>query len=325
MGSSDWGFSHPGVFVRDFYKTLDFYQSLGIATHPRGKASISKEETTQKMLIFGREIPPGKPQDPSKPRESGLENLYIGDMQLEVLRAPAQRPEGEALAYGEGINHVCFDVPDIDPETDRLTAKGLRIIFDLTRGEFRVEDYLDTREFGNIILSMRPLANPEAIEGSKRWKTGLGKGLVDWKFRGHGVVVADLDKTSEYYEMLGFADLQPEVALDTGTMTDATVYGEAPDTPIKARTRIAQIGPAIYEFIQPAEGEAIYKESLDRRGEGIIDLIFTTEHLEEDIARLDSRGVMMIFGGKLASGGSFAYFDTRADGGDIMIKLEQAG
>lgn len=323
--SKDWGYSHPGVFVRDFYKTLDFYQSLGIATHPRGKASISKEETTQKMLIFGREVPPGKPQDPTKPRESGLENIYIGDMQLEVLRAPAQRPEGESLAYGEGINHVCFDVPDIDGQTDKLTEKGLRIIFDLTRGEFRVEDYLDTREFGNIILSMRPLANQEAIEGSRRWKAGLGKGLVDWKFRGHGVVVADLDKTSEYYEMLGFADLQPEATLDTGTMTGVTVYGESPGTAVKARTRIAKIGPAIYEFIEPVEGEAIYKESLDRRGEGIIDLIFTTEHLDEDIARLDARGVPVILGGKPASGGSFAYFDTRPDGGDIMIKLEQAG
>lgn len=323
MSSSDWGYSHPGVFVRDFYKTLDFYQSLGIATHPRGRASISKAETTQKMLVFGREIPPGKPQDPSKPRESGLENLYIGDMQLEVLRAPAQRPQGEALAYGEGINHVCFDVPDINAETDKLTEKGFRIIFDLTRDGFRVEDYLDTREFGNIILSMRPLANQEAIEGARRWKAGLGKGLVDWKFRGHGVVVSDLDKTSEYYDMLGFADLHPEAALDTGTMTDVTVYGESPGAAVKARTRTAKIGPAVYEFIEPVKGDAIYKESLERRGEGIIDLIFTVDDLGKETANLDARGVPVIFSGKPGTAGAFAYFDTRPDGGDIMIKLEE--
>jgi len=324
MGSSDWGYSHPGVYVRDFYKTLDYYQSIGIAVHPRNKASISEAETTQRMFVFGKEVPPGKPQDPSKPRESSLENLYIGDMQLEVLRGPAERPQGEALAYGEGINHVCFDVPDINGETDTLTEKGLRIIFDLTRDGNRVEDYLDTREFGNIILSMRPLPNPEAIERSRQWKATLGKGLVDWRFRGHGVVVSNLDKTSEYYGDLGFADLQPEELLDTGAMADATVYGKAPGTPVKAKTRIAEIGPAVYEFIEPVEGEAIYKESLDRRGEGIIDLIFATEHLDDDIARLDARGVPMIFGGKLPSGGSFAYFDTRPDGGDIMIKLEQS-
>jgi len=322
--SEDWGYSHPGVFVRDFYKTLDYYQSLGIAAHPRAKASISQAETTQKMLVFGREIPPGKPQDPSKPRESGLENLYIGDMQLEVLRAPAQRPEGEALAYGEGINHVCFDVPDINGETDKLTEKGLRIIFDLTRDGIRVEDYLDTREFGNIILSMRPLPNPDAIDGARQWKTNMGRGFVDWRFRGHGVVVSDLDKTSEYYEMLGFADLQPEETIDTATIADLSVYGESPGKTVKARTRIAKIGPVIYEFFEPVEGEAIYKESLDRRGEGIIDLIFATTHLEEDIKRLDDRGVPMIFGGTLPAGGSFAYFDTRPDGGDIMIKLTEA-
>ena len=130
---SKWGFSHPGVFVDNFYKTLDYYQSLGIAVHLRQKTSVSKEETTQVMTVFGKPVPPAKPSDPSKPRESGLELLYIGDLELEVLRAPAQRPQGEAHAYGEGINHVCFNVPDIDGETDKLVEKGLRIIFDLTR------------------------------------------------------------------------------------------------------------------------------------------------------------------------------------------------
>ena len=316
--SKNWGFSHPGVFVRDFYKTLDFYQSLGIAVHMRRKATVSKEETTQVMTVFGKPVPPAKPQDPSRPRDSGLELIYIGDLELEVLRAPAKRPEGQALAYGEGINHVCFNVPDIDGETDKLVDKGQEIIFDLTRDGIRFEDYLDTRKFGNVILSLRP---PQS-EGAIKWKASLG--IVDWKFRGHGVVVKDLDKTADYYKFLGFAEVLPEQMLDTSAMTDVTVYDKAPDSPIRAKTCVAQIGPIVYEFIEPVEGEAIYKESLDRRSEGIIDLIFTVNDLDKEMAKLGDRGVPVIFAGKSDTGGAFAYFDTRPDGGDIMLKLIQA-
>ncbi len=315
--SKDWGFSHPGVYVRDFYKTLDYYQSLGIAVHRRNKASISKDETIQVIKIFGKVSDrPSKPQDPSKPRESSLELLYIGDLELEVLAGPTTRPEGQALAYCEGINHVCFNVPDIDGETDKLVDKGLEIIFDLTRNGDRFEDYLDTREFGNVILSMRP---PQG-EGAVERKAALG--IVDWKFRGHGIVVNDLAKTLEAHKSWEFADIESEQLLDTGAMTDVAVYDKAPATSIKARTCVAQIGPIVYEFIEPVEGDAIYKESLDRRGEGIIDLIFTVKDLDKEFARLDARGVPVIFSGKTKNG-AFAYFDTRPDGGDIMIKLEQ--
>ena len=209
-------------------------------------------------------------------------------------------------------------MPDIDGETAKLVEKGLRIIFDLTRDGERFEDYLDTREFGNIILSLRPLQSEEA----KARKASLG--IVDWKFRGHGVAVSDVDKTAEYYQSLGMATVQPEAMFDSSSIAGFKVYGKPPGTTVKARTRLAQIGPVVYEFIQPLEGEAIYKESLDRRGEGIIDLTFTVDDLDKEAARLVEKGVPVILSGKPQTGSAFAYFDTRKDGGDIMIKLIQA-
>jgi len=76
-----------------------------------------------------------------------------------------------------------------------------------------------------------------------------------------------------------------------------------------------------YEFIQPLEGEGIYKESLDRKGEGIIDLTFTVDDLDAETAKLVEKGVPVIFSGKPQSGSAFAYFDTHKDGGDVTIKL----
>jgi hypothetical protein len=181
----------------------------------------------------------------------------------------------------------------------------------------RLEDYLDTRKFGNIFLSLRPLQTEEV----KKMKAGYG--IVNWKFYGHSAVVKDLDKTIKYYQSLDIASFQPQTMFDSSSIADVKVYGKTPKTTIKAKTRIFQIVPVLYELIQPVEGEGIYKETLDRRGEGIIDLTFTVDNLDRETAKLVEKGVPVIFSGKPRTGNAFAYFDTRKDGGDVMIKLVQ--
>lgn len=287
----DWEFSHSGVMALDFYGTIEYYKSIGVAVEPYG---LSR-----------------------KPGAMRLELLYIGDMELEVLQAPKERPKGRAHAYGEGINHVTFYLTDFDGETARLLRKRQWIIFEYYNDDgILMENYLDTRESGNIITAFRRgLQKKETIVRKANY------GIVDWKFRGHGVVVPDVDKTAEYYQSLELAVVQPEVIFDSSSIAGVELYGEAPVTPIKARIRTAKIGPLVYEFIQPLEGNGIYKESLDRRGEGVIDITFTVADLEAETAKLVEKGVKVIFRGRLQTGGAFAYFDTREGGGDIMIKL----
>ncbi len=110
----------------------------------------------------------------------------------------------------------------------------------------------------------------------------------------------------------------------TVALADLQLYGKAPAGTIKARIRDIKQGPVPYEFIQPVEGNGIYKESLDRRGEGIIDMSFTVADLEAETAKLVGKGVKVIFSGTPKNGGAFAYFDTRKRGGDVMIKLADA-
>jgi len=122
---------------------------------------------------------------------------------------------------------------------------------------------------------------------------------------------------------MGIAEIQPEVMFVSSSITDVKVYGKTPKTKIRAKTSNVQIGPVVYEFIQPLEGECLYKEYLDRKGEGIIDLTFTVDDLDREKAKLVEKGVPVIFSGEPRTGSAFAYFDTRKDGGDIMIKLVQ--
>lgn len=309
---SNWEFNHSGVFAKDFDRTLHYYKSLGLAPDlPRIRNPFSPKDDAV-TIEFGKVV------DLSMPDGSYfLALLYIGDLELEVLHAPKERPKGEALAYGEGVNHFCFSVPDINEETDKLVEKGLRIIQDFRLNGKRLEDYLDIREYGNILLSLR---TPMTEEMKMR---KASNGIVNWKFRGHTAVVRDVDKTAEYYQYLGIATVEPPVNFDSSSITNVKIYGKTPKTAIRAKTRMTQIGTVLLELIQPFEGEEIYKESLDRRGEGIIDLTFTVDDLDRETARLVTKGVPVIFNGKPRTGSAFAYFDTREDGGDVMIKLMQ--
>ena len=78
-----------------------------------------------------------------------------------------------------------------------------------------------------------------------------------------------------------------------------------------------------FEFVQPLEGEAIYKASLDSRGEGVSDIFFTVDDLEEETAKLAGRGVQVALSGEPQTGPAFAYFDTRESSGNIIVRLIQ--
>jgi catechol 2,3-dioxygenase-like lactoylglutathione lyase family enzyme len=310
---SNWEHGHTGVFARDFDRTLHYYKSLGLAPElgQRQRAPRSPSDTFVN-IEFGQVV-----DNYIDPKTPFLELLYIGDLEFEVLHAPATRPRGEALAYGEGVNHVCFCVPDIDGETAVLVGKGFRIIQDAKLNGVRLEDYLDTREFGNILLSLRPLQAAEA----KAKKAGFG--IINWHYRGVGAVVKDLAKTVKYYQSMDIATFQAQSRFDTTSVKDVTVYGKSTHDAIRAKIRLMTIGPVTYELVEPVEGGAIYQESLDRRGEGVINLTFDVDDLEKETAKLSAKGVPVIFSGKPQTGHAFAYLDTRKDGGDVMIKLVQ--
>jgi catechol 2,3-dioxygenase-like lactoylglutathione lyase family enzyme len=306
-----WEYNHSGVFTKDFKGTIQYYKDLGIAAElPAAGPNMDPTDSAEIIefdVVPVFNIPEGEPF---------LQLLYFGDFEMELLHAETFIPQGEMLAYREGCNHVCISVPDIDAETAKLVTKGMRIIQDFHLNGQRIEDYLDTREPGHILLSLRTPMTDEV----KKKKAAAG--IVPWKFVGHTAIVKDLDKTVRFYEYLEIADFLPEKQLDTGKMTNVQVYGAPPKAEVQARTRKCRVGDRlILELVEPGKADFIYRETLYRRGEGIMDLMFSVKNLKQETARLIDKGVPMIFCGRPQDGGSFAVFDTRAKGGDVLIKL----
>lgn len=320
-----WEFSHVGLVVKDKDKVLEYYQSLGIGVsvgpQPPGPALPAVEKRPPvTTLIYGKplDIDWSRPVE-EKARFEG--NLQIGSLQLEVLLTP---PSSFQWRYSEkiseGVSHMCFNVPEIREKTSQLVEKGCQVVFSIEREGWIGENYLDTSKHGGVWLSMRPPKD----DWFREWEAiRLAQSINNWKFRGVGLAVKDLDKAVEYYQSLSICRFQPEVKFDSSLFDDFKVNGKPSSATVKARTRIAQIGPLVYECVQPLEGETIYTEALNIRGEGINDIAFTVKNLDKEVARLVKKGASVILSGRPPNGNAFAYINTRRDGGNIMVKLIQ--
>ncbi len=324
-----WELNHVGLMVSNRDKTLDYYQSLGIGfsvgpqpSYPHGEG---ESETLLHRKLHGERVTLTRTTSSSPGTHTWYDGeSQIGSLQLEVIGADVQMNEVNRdflESNGEGISHICFNVPDVEGMTAKLVEKGCQVIFSGGRVGRIGENYIDNSSFGNIWLSFRPPAG----KWEKVWKAhNMELPMVsNWKFRGVGVAVRDVDKVVECYQSLGIGTSQPEVMFDSSSITDFKLYGKTSDTIMKARTRMFQIGSVGYEFVQPLEGETMYRGFLESRGEGTNDIAFTVDDLDKETAKLVDKGVPAILSGRLQTGEAFAYFDTRRFG-NIMVKLIQA-
>ena len=328
MLKKDWKLHHPCLVVRDWNDALDYYQStrMGVNVGPQAMGLDYRNGGPAK-IYNNNEVPstngglgPGKPlkAEPKKERRNKNykfmdKNCLVGDLLLEI-------GENRSIPL-EGITHICFNVPDINAETDKLLEKGCELMWCITQGGNILENHIDTRKYGNIDISFRP----PILKLEKAWQDHHRSHpyLKEWKFHGIGIGVRDLDKAFEYYEMLDIFDFQDETELDSKSIQPFKVSSETLDSNFKARVRGGQIGSVTFEFIQPVEGTSVYQESLDSRGEGVADIAFTVADLEKEAEALIYRGMPVVLSGKPKNGPAFACFDTRENSGNILVRLIQ--
>ena len=320
---SNWVFSHVHQNARDKQEFVDYYQSIGIGVNvsrlewPDAKSpSTPPPEALRPVSVT---LINRKP-DLNAPTPTTIEgwaermtSLFIGDLHVEVYSSPTAR-------FGT-IGHVAFYVPDIYRETANLVRKGCEIPWTYLRDTLIGENIIDTSKFTDCMLQFRPDPNGWSGQRERAWIEGLA--VSDWRFHGLEIPVRDLDPVVAYYQSLGIATLEPEVLLDSSASEDFMIYGKRPDATIKARTRTARVGSTVYQFVQPLEGETVYNESLDSRGEGVNGFAFIVDDLDRETAKLVEKGIPVVLSGKPETGSAFAYFDTRKVG-DMTIGLIQA-
>jgi methylmalonyl-CoA/ethylmalonyl-CoA epimerase len=141
LNFGDWRFVHAGLIVRDCRRATAFYCHLGFDV-------VSEPYVTP-------------PKYPDNAMSSCVSFVARGGILLEIMEPLDGRWVIKDFVdkHGEGVNHLCFEVDDIQREKQRLEAMGFPVIygFDVSLGKFR---YFDTRKIGNIVIELLEPGGP---------------------------------------------------------------------------------------------------------------------------------------------------------------------
>ena len=303
--SEDWTLNHLGMMVTNKKAVLNHFQSLGIGVSVGPQPLMPYEEGVGELTYFQT-----LDGDPITHRYTtgGVHDFkdgqsQIGDCQLEVYPmkpGPGMFISEYLLKKGSGINHIAFNTPNIDQDTQKLLDKGCDLVFNATINGKTIENYLDTRKFGDVMISLRPPAS----EWEKAWReNNISHPLVrDWKISGVGILVEDIELATEYYLDLGFS-----------------LEGTAKEyEALNVKSNQLKIGPLVFELLESTSKDLIYHDCFVNRGEGIADIMFLVEDINIEIENLVKKGVNL-----LVSTSEYAIFDTRKEG-NIITRLFQS-
>ena len=300
--SANWILNHLGMMVTNRNATLNHFQSLGVGISVGPQPLLPYEEGEGELMFF--QSLDGNPIT-NKYKTGGPHNFrdgnsQIGNCQLEIY--PMKPGPGMFISEylekkGSGINHIAFNTDDIERDTKFFTEKGCQLVFNVSVNGKTIENYLDTRKYGDVMISLRPTSSA----WENKWKeNNLNHPLTNnWNFLGVGILIKDLKNTFDYYLDLGFSEIPNPKNINYPNLQSNQV----------------KVGPIIFEFFEPSESHPIHNEILMERGEGISDLVFLVDDLENEKIKLLNRGTSL-----LDSNETFAIFDTRKEG-NTLIRL----
>ena len=300
----DWELNHVGLVIANRNATLRYLQSIGVGVSV-GPQPLLPHEPGDGSLMFYQTLE-GDPVTNTY-KTGGAHtftdgNSQIGNCQLECY--PMKPGPGMILSEylaknGPGVNHICFNSASIEQDTHFFLGRGCDLTFNALVNGATVENYLDTRRHGDMMLSLRP--PPSDWERAWRANNQQHPLVNAWNFKGLGIAVHSVEKAVAYYEDLGFP-ASSELRVDST---------------LGIRSQAIRVGPVSFDFNEPLEDTSVYTESMKVRNEGVADLIFEVPDLSAETATLESKGVKVI---ARSSDENSVYFDTREEG-NLMLRL----
>jgi hypothetical protein len=302
----NWEFNHLGMMVTDRDEILSYYQSIGLGVSVGPQPLLPYIEGEGEITFF-KELD-GEPVS-HRFVTGGAHNFkdgqsQIGNCQLEVY--PMRPGPGMFISRyletkGDGINHIAFNTTDIDRDTQFFIDRGCDLVFNVTTNGKTVENYIDTRLHGDLMISLRPPADT----WEKSWrKNNESHPLVNkWKFLGLGICVNDLESASDYYSKLGYKRIEEKKVRKECKITSQEFY----------------VSNILFELIHAAK-DSIYKNSLAQRGDGVAEMIFQVPDLKTEMDLLKIKGAKIL---KVSDDKKTAYVDSSMKG-NLLTRLIEA-
>jgi len=135
------------------------------------------------------------------------------------------------------------------------------------------------------------------------------------------VVVKNMEKAVRFYESIGmgpFEDYPPLTEYKKLNVPDETGF-------LKLKFKVAQVGGIQIQLCQPGEGKSIYRDFLEKKGEGVFHLGFVVDQIDDSEAELKKMGLKILSSGRRQDGSGFSYMDTEENAGVVLLVRQSPG
>lgn len=288
---------HIAIIVNDMDKATKHYESFGLGPFQPVVVSLAKREVRGKPVMDVR-------------NKASLGR--VGEATIELVE-PLEGKQNIYKEYrdakGEGIQHVCFGVDDIEKETASLVAKGVKV---LSIGRFSNGGgytYFDTAAVGGIILEL--MQWPSGFQ-----KPAANKNTPFARLDHMGVIVKDIDRAIKHFDAIGIGPFRRLKNLESA---EKRVMGKVVEpASIQLDARMVELGSFKFELIQPLVGESLWKKFVDTHGEGSNHICFKADNVFKEAEKVTAGGVGVLYSSRFKAGGGAIYFDTQKIGGVIL-------
>ena len=135
------------------------------------------------------------------------------------------------------------------------------------------------------------------------------------------VVVRNIEEVIQFYTSIGIGPFEDYPPLKEYVKLDVPDKVGFHNVKIK----VVQIGPIQIQLIQPGEGQSLYKDFLEKKGEGVYHLGFVVDYVDDSEAALKNLGLEVLSSGRREDGSGFSYMDTAGKGGVILLIRQSPG
>lgn len=246
--------THICTVVADLDAVTGFYRDV------MGVGPFDTCEVDAPDARWGSSAAPGRWRVASAP---------FGQAEMELIEVIEGRPPHLDFIdrYGEGMNHVCWEMPDGDAYSAQMRKLGQ---------EAGMYPYWGYPESGFAYVDSEEKAGGVAVEVI-RARRG---------FNHFGLAVNDRDATRDFYaHSFGFGPFDDRDFPGTGFLYR--------DKRIDATFRVGfvRVGECRLEFVQPLEGDTPFARHLAGRGEGLHHLRIDVSSLDDAVAEVASLGL----------------------------------
>jgi catechol 2,3-dioxygenase-like lactoylglutathione lyase family enzyme len=129
------------------------------------------------------------------------------------------------------------------------------------------------------------------------------------------IVVRDAEKAQKYYESIGigpWVEYPPMKEYVNINVPDEDGF-------YNLKIKCVQIGPIQLQLVEPGQGDSLYRDHLEEKGEGVFHIGFEVNDIGTIDSRIEAMGLNVLSSGRRENGSGFSYLDTASDAGVVLL------